>query len=1121
MSLCRWVTARSFALGRAFGLALGCVLFASAVAGCATDRGGAQRHRTSDANEHARIECGLLPAPLELGTFPRDAHRGVAVDAIARASCTALRATLERAPVGAPLPKELSELLARAAHALRENNAELAMALANEAQRLAPDCVEPLELMLVAGLAQDRVEDVRTTLDRIAALDQRNSIGVAFRGLHALAEGRLSDAMSYFAWFVGPDALARRGACISFPIPDGELEEQAAICALRLGLASAAIEFLTAAAQVQSANANASARVAVLRSDAHVMLGEFEAAQLLLHPLAALNDLHDATDFQRALSALARLRLDAIAHASDDDDGRLRSAARDFQNHERDDVAFWRVLAAAECASKGEMAATQHLLESGTSASAPRSLMLRVLIDGESPVKSGNFEVITAILSANLGDSLLLCAALRSVASCDGAKAVALVGELLRAHANDLDTLVDALLASGIELDAIVECLARSGPTAESDAIQSRILAKCRFVEEALLVAEAARARDAARDCVLAASARAAAELADETLLTEIDDAARAAPNGIARTLAECWLTLGDAPRAHDRAEQALRSDPQDSRARELVERAKEMVTSGEGAAAIRESSSTETTQQLIRAGLALEHLRSPLGLECLALAEAIDPTAGALDEIAKNAQRSASAETIARWVDRMSSAAPALPSRRSLARVLDRESIAVSSIPRSPLSARFDARCVAPESLRAADALAQSQSRPQTIEAIAAEAHAALRTGDIEHAATLVTQSATRPSRVINSRAAQSLLAAATTLAREDSSRAQAMWDAATKLAVKLTSASPSDLFAILQLASATAVGSEDRERMIEQLARAVRSVEDDSLVAYFDLFEALTRLDGDPFPAARLAAALANETRFAGPVRARLGASAVALYAAAAAAAESKALVASLAADGVVLFARGEERELSLGVQWSRAAEVHELLGDSAGNELLLGAALEAEPSQAEALNNLAYALIRRGVLTERVATMIEQAAAAAPDNPAILDTLGLLRYHQGRFRDDARATGAITLFRQALRLRPNDPSLGMLDRLGDALWREGEQDEATRCWQQVEELASLRYPPEPIARSLVEYQRRTLGVRLVDPAEYVRRLYGDTVESARRKLQQVSAGESPALPPCAAVE
>jgi hypothetical protein len=100
--------------------------------------------------------------------------------------------------------------------------------------------------------------------------------------------------------------------------------------------------------------------------------------------------------------------------------------------------------------------------------------------------------------------------------------------------------------------------------------------------------------------------------------------------------------------------------------------------------------------------------------------------------------------------------------------------------------------------------------------------------------------------------------------------------------------------------------------------------------------------------------------------------------------------------------------------------------------------------------------------------------------------------------------------------LRIRPEDPSLETLDHLGDALWQDGDQQAAIRCWQQVGQVAQLRYPPQEIAKNLVEFQRREFGLALLEPAPLLRRLYGRIADRAARKLEEVARGEPPSVRP-----
>ena len=285
--------------------------------------------------------------------------------------------------------------------------------------------------------------------------------------------------------------------------------------------------------------------------------------------------------------------------------------------------------------------------------------------------------------------------------------------------------------------------------------------------------------------------------------------------------------------------------------------------------------------------------------------------------------------------------------------------------------------------------------------------------------------------------------------------------------------------------------------------------------------MFEDLLETDDDPYPVARLADALARESRLEPELRGFLCNAAVALQAASGGpASQSIELIKLLSGQGTAAFSRADDETTTIGESLLRAASAYSLVGDAQGSDEILRAAIAADPRLASALNNLAFSQIEAGRIEEDTVAMAERAAQLAPDDPAVLDTLGVLRYHQGRFRDDAAGPGAITLFRQALRVDPDDPSLATLDHLGDALWRDGDQAGAIRCWQQVAQVAKLRYPPEAMARSLREFQRREFGIELVAPAEFVQKQYGRIVDRAEQKLQEVARGSPPSVAECLGV-
>lgn len=127
----------------------------------------------------------------------------------------------------------------------------------------------------------------------------------------------------------------------------------------------------------------------------------------------------------------------------------------------------------------------------------------------------------------------------------------------------------------------------------------------------------------------------------------------------------------------------------------------------------------------------------------------------------------------------------------------------------------------------------------------------------------------------------------------------------------------------------------------------------------------------------------------------------------------------------------------------------------------------ALRIYPDHIETNNSYGYRLLTRGEQTGRAIRMIERAYTLDPNTPHIVDSMGWARYKQGRFTDEVdpesqRVThGAITILRRARSLAEmrNDSKLNLvftIDHLGDALWANGQREEAIEAWQEATNLA-----------------------------------------------------------------
>jgi tetratricopeptide (TPR) repeat protein len=104
---------------------------------------------------------------------------------------------------------------------------------------------------------------------------------------------------------------------------------------------------------------------------------------------------------------------------------------------------------------------------------------------------------------------------------------------------------------------------------------------------------------------------------------------------------------------------------------------------------------------------------------------------------------------------------------------------------------------------------------------------------------------------------------------------------------------------------------------------------------------------------------------------------------------------------------------------------------------------AVLQVEPDNASALNALGYTLLERTPRMAEAAAYIQRAHTLRPDDPAILDSLGWLRFKQG----DVAA--ALQHLRHAFRLFADDE---IAAHLGEVLWVNGQHHEARQLWQET---------------------------------------------------------------------
>lgn len=158
---------------------------------------------------------------------------------------------------------------------------------------------------------------------------------------------------------------------------------------------------------------------------------------------------------------------------------------------------------------------------------------------------------------------------------------------------------------------------------------------------------------------------------------------------------------------------------------------------------------------------------------------------------------------------------------------------------------------------------------------------------------------------------------------------------------------------------------------------------------------------------------------------------------------------------AEGRILVEAGESAEavkvLTQGVEsypedtqllYSRAL-ASERAGDTETFIRDLEQMIELEPDHAHAMNALGYHYADNNINLEEAEVYLEKASALLPQDAAIMDSLGWLRYRTGELEE------AIDLLEQAYKILP-DPEIAA--HLGEVLWVSGEQESARQVWDRA---------------------------------------------------------------------
>jgi tetratricopeptide (TPR) repeat protein len=120
--------------------------------------------------------------------------------------------------------------------------------------------------------------------------------------------------------------------------------------------------------------------------------------------------------------------------------------------------------------------------------------------------------------------------------------------------------------------------------------------------------------------------------------------------------------------------------------------------------------------------------------------------------------------------------------------------------------------------------------------------------------------------------------------------------------------------------------------------------------------------------------------------------------------------------------------------------SAMLAERLNQMDDAEKRLRRVIELEPKRAHAYNALGYSLADRNIRLDEARTLIEKGHEIAPEDPAIIDSMGWIAFRQGRLKEaEEHLRRAYGKFKDG----------EIAAHLGEVLWAQGRKDEARGVW------------------------------------------------------------------------
>ncbi len=194
--------------------------------------------------------------------------------------------------------------------------------------------------------------------------------------------------------------------------------------------------------------------------------------------------------------------------------------------------------------------------------------------------------------------------------------------------------------------------------------------------------------------------------------------------------------------------------------------------------------------------------------------------------------------------------------------------------------------------------------------------------------------------------------------------------------------------------------------------------------------------------------------------------------------------------------------------------AATLLYTVGRESAAEAMYLEVLDRDDAHAMAMNNLGYKRLTDGRDDETTRELIEQAHELEPDDPHVTDSIGWLRYKQGRFERHNDEPGAVELLERAAERSDGDAAAEVLDHLGDALWRIGREDDAVAAWERALSIITDASHRREFIDNLNFAQFQVWGLVVADSESLYDQRYGPMREQLERKLDRAASGETPPI-------